>query len=197
MERKIEIVSMELIKPLSPTPNNLRFYEYSYLDQMAIPVFALFILLIEMMVMDHIPMRKQEFVAAAKFLPPPIPYVSNKSKLQIEFINFFSNEQRASKLFAFDASTIAVLKAMPFSNDVQVPTGVEVVSAVIWKCVTATSGNVPTTYKGENGSSDFPTLVTCMRRKSLSELSFKYADKQNRDEGIFAIHNDYCLFGAS
>nr|XP_016514861.1 PREDICTED: vinorine synthase-like [Nicotiana tabacum] len=36
MEGKIEIVSVELVKPLSPTPNHLRCFEFSLLDQMAV-----------------------------------------------------------------------------------------------------------------------------------------------------------------
>ncbi|XP_060174633.1 vinorine synthase-like [Lycium barbarum] len=76
-----------------------------------------------------------ELVAAAKFLPPPIPYVSNVPNLQLEFTKFFCNEQRVAKLFTFDASTIASLKAKAVSDDVPKPTRVEAVSALIWKCV--------------------------------------------------------------
>lgn len=159
-----------------------------------------------------------EFVAAAKFLPPLIPYVSNEPTLQFQFTNFFCNEQRVSKLFTFDASTIASLKVKAASVDVPVPTRVEAVSALIWKCViTATSGSsklanlvnirrrfvqpladhcvgnavaVATACKGEKDGSDLATLVNCIR-KSLSEVSSKYVEKQSRDDAILAIPYDF------
>ncbi|XP_009612504.1 stemmadenine O-acetyltransferase-like [Nicotiana tomentosiformis] len=362
MERKIEIVSMELIRPTSPTPDHLRCFEFSYLDQMAIPVFAplalfypppsshstggdhesysnleearaanssrllllkkslsetlarfypfagrikgyliecnddgvpfyeafahnyqfedihrkfdvtkhflpsvegssvlhysCFPLLVQVTMFEcggmaigmsafhkvadgatlctlanawAITTRDSpdcvlppEFVATAKFLPPPIPYVLNAPKFQFDFTKFFYNEQRVTKLFTFDASTIASLKAKAVCNDdVAVPTRVEVVSAVIWKSAMAASGTetrsskfahqvnirkrfvpplpnhcvgnaiaIATACKGDKDGSDLSTLVTCIR-KSLSELSSKYVDKQNRDEAILAIPHDF------
>ncbi|KAL3357643.1 hypothetical protein AABB24_018049 [Solanum stoloniferum] len=340
MERKIEIVSMELIKPVSPTPNHFKCFEYSFLDQMAIPLYAplalfyppphsnyeqaisinssrllvlkkslsetltryypfagrikgvsiecndegapfyeafahnyefltkdflpntvaevgssvfhnstLYPLLVQVtlfkcggMVICMCAFHKvadgatlyglanawaigscnelPEFVAAAKFLPPPIPYVSNGPMFQFQFTNFYCNEQRVSKLFFFDASTIASLRAKAMSDDVPVPTRVEAVSALIWKCViTAGAGTgasklanlvnmrrrfvpplpdhcvgnvvaVATACKGENDDgSDLATLVNCIR-KSLSQLSSKYVEKQSQDEAIFAIPYD-------
>lgn len=345
MERKIEIVSMELIKPLSTTPNNLKCFEYSYLDQMGIPLYApsaLFyppphsnseqarainssrLLVLKKSLSETLahfypfagrikgnsiecndegapfyeafahnyefkdvlrnldlikdflpntvvsplfhsstlyPLLAQvtlfkcggmaicicafhkiadgatlyglanawaktaqdssndlpEFVAAAKFLPPPIPHVSNEPTLQFEFTNFYFNEQRVSKLFTFDASTITSLRAKAVSDDVPVPTRVEAVLAMIWKCVITAGasklvnlvnlrrrfvpplpdhcvGNVvgvATACKGENDDgSDLATLVNCIR-KSLSQLSSKYVEKQSRDEAIFAIPCDF------
>lgn len=158
-----------------------------------------------------------EFVAAAKFLPPPIPYVSNEPSLQFQFINFYCNEQRASKLFTFDASTIASLRAKAVSDDVPMPTRVEAVSALIWKCVITAGasklanlvnmrrrfvpplpdhcvGNVvavATACIAENDDgSDLATLVNCIR-KSLSQLSSKCVEKQSRDEVIFAIPHGF------
>ncbi|XP_006364804.1 vinorine synthase-like [Solanum tuberosum] len=348
MERKIEIVSMELIKPVSPTPNHLKCFEYSFLDQMAIPLYAPLALFyppphsnyeqaisinssrllvlkkslsetltryypfagrikgvsiecndegapfyeafahnyeFENVLRNHdltkdflpnivaevgssvfnnstlYPLLVQvtlfkcggmvicmcafhqvadgatlyglanawaigscnelpEFVAAAKFLPPPIPYVSNGPMLHSQLTNFCHNQERVSKLFTFDASTIASLRAKAMSEDVPVPTRVEAVSALIWKCViTAGAGAgaskltnfvnmrrrfvpplpdhcvgnviaVATACKGENDDgSDLATLVNCIR-KSLSQLSSKYVDKQSRDEAIFAFPYD-------
>ncbi|KAM3205266.1 (13S,14R)-1,13-dihydroxy-N-methylcanadine 13-O-acetyltransferase AT1-like [Capsicum annuum] len=162
-----------------------------------------------------------EFIAAAKFLAPPIPYVSNKPTLQSQFANFCHNNQRCvAKLFTFNASTIALLRAKAMSDDVLMPTWVEAVTTLIWKCVilvgvdTGTSklvnqvnirrrfvpplpnhcvGNVvavATTCKDENDGSDLTTLIYYIR-KSLSELSFKYVDKESRDEAIFAIPHDF------
>ncbi|XP_060174634.1 vinorine synthase-like [Lycium barbarum] len=162
-----------------------------------------------------------EFVAAAKFLPPSIPYVSNGPQLQFDFAKFFFNEERVTKLFAFDASTIASLKAKAMSDDVPKPTRVDVVSAVIWKCAMSSSGTetklskfahqvnirrrfvpplpdhcvgnavaIATACKGENDCSDLPALVTYIR-KSLTELSSKYVDKQSQDEAILVIPHDY------
>lgn len=48
---------------------------------------------------------------------------------------------------------------------------------------------VATACKAENDGSDLPTLVTYIR-KSLSELSTKYVDKQSRDKAILAIPPD-------
>ncbi|KAM3323295.1 vinorine synthase-like [Capsicum chacoense] len=355
MEKKIEIVSMEFIRPLSPTPNHLRCFEYSFLDQMAISLYAplalfyppppnvvdasysyeqarvinssrLFVLkksLSETLaryypfagrikgisiecndegalfyeafahnyefenVLRNLDVTKDflpntvvesgstvfhnstlypllvqvtlfkcggmaicmcafhkiadgatlyglanawattargscnelpEFVAASKFLPPPIPYVSNEPTLQSQFVNFFCNEQRVSKLFTFDASTIALLRDKAVSDDVPVPTRVEAVSALIWKCVIRSNsgpsklanlvnirrrfvpplpdhcvGNavaVAIACKGENNGSDLASLVYCIR-KSLSQLGSKYVDKKSQDETIFAIPHDF------
>ncbi|XP_059298085.1 tabersonine-19-hydroxy-O-acetyltransferase-like [Lycium ferocissimum] len=199
MERKIEIVSMELIRPLSPTPNHLKCFEYSYLDQL------------------H---DSSELVAAAKFLPPTMLHVSNGPTLQSEFTKFFGNEQCVPKLLTFDVSTIALLRAKAVSDDVPRPTHVEVVSALIWKCVMASAnsgssklanlvnirkrfvpplpnhcvGNavaVATTCKVKNIDGDYlATLVTCIRN-SLLELSSKYVEKQSRDEAILAIPYEF------
>ncbi|OIT35571.1 hypothetical protein A4A49_05533 [Nicotiana attenuata] len=157
-----------------------------------------------------------EFVAAAKFLPPPNPQVSTLLESQIISCD---NNQHISKIFVFDASTTASLKAKAISDVVPVPTRVEVVSAVIWKCAMAATsgigrrsscliqnvnmrkrfvppmpkhcvGNVVAvsvaSCKGENDCSDLPTLVSCIR-KGLLELIPKYKDKQERDKAIFAI----------
>ncbi|OIT35572.1 PREDICTED: vinorine synthase-like [Nicotiana attenuata] len=359
MERKIEIVSMELIRPTSPTPDHLKCFGFSYLDQMAIPVFAplaLFyppppshstgsdesysyeearaanssrLLLLKKSLSETlarfypfagrikgyliecnddgvpfyeafahnyqfedihrnfdvtkhflpsvegssvlhyscIPLLVQvtffkcggmaigmcafhkvadgatlctlanawaittrdsadcvllpEFVATAKFLPPPIPYVLNAPKFQFDFTKFFYNEQYVTKLFAFNASTIASLKAKAMSDDVHVPTRVEVVSAVIWKSAMAASGTetrssklahqvnirkrfvppLPNHCVGNaiaiatacKGDKDGSDLSTLVTciRKSLSELSSKYVDKRNREEAILAIPHDF------
>ncbi|XP_009790301.2 akuammiline synthase 1-like [Nicotiana tabacum] len=350
MERKIEIVSMEFIRPLSPTPNHLRCFEFSYLDQMAPPTsvpLALFyppplyggdearaanssrLLLLKkslseilarfypfagriknssiecnddgvpfyeafahnyqledvlkqpdvdvhflptvednsLLSYSTVPLLVQvtifecgsmaistrvshkiadrasscalidawaittrvgtkcavpEFVAAAKFLPPPNPRVL-PTLLESQKISSCDNNQHISKIFVFDASTIVSLKAKAISDVVPVPTRVEVVSAVIWKCVMAATSSGPTgrrssyliqnvnmrkrfvppmpkhcvgnvvavsvARKGENDCCDLPTLVSCIR-KGLLELSFKYKNKQERDEAIFAIPYD-------
>ncbi|XP_075109296.1 vinorine synthase-like [Nicotiana tabacum] len=74
-----------------------------------------------------------EFVAAAESLPPPIPYVQPKSN-KLEPIKVFFDRQRVAKIFAFDASTIASLKAKAVSDFVQMPTRV--------------AGNVPRLLQG-------------------------------------------------
>nr|XP_009794261.1 PREDICTED: uncharacterized protein LOC104241055 [Nicotiana sylvestris] len=58
-----------------------------------------------------------------------------------EIIKIEYDEQNVNKKFAFDDFTIASLKAKNGSNFVQVPNFVEVISAVIWKCAMAASGN--------------------------------------------------------
>ncbi|XP_055808232.1 stemmadenine O-acetyltransferase-like [Solanum dulcamara] len=129
-----------------------------------------------------------EFVSAAKYLPPPIPHVSNKPTLQFEFTNFYYNEQSVSKLFTFDASTITSPRAKAVSDDVPVPTRVE--APLPDHCVGNVVG-VATACKGENDDgSDSATLVNCIR-KSFSQLSSKYVEKQSRDEAIFAIPCDF------
>ncbi|XP_019226718.1 PREDICTED: vinorine synthase-like [Nicotiana attenuata] len=60
-----------------------------------------------------------EFVAAAKFLPPPIPHVLSKPIMPEVLIKVFFDKQRVTKFFAFDASTIASLKAKAVSDSVQ------------------------------------------------------------------------------
>ncbi|XP_016434599.1 stemmadenine O-acetyltransferase-like [Nicotiana tabacum] len=358
MEKKIEVVSMELITPLFPTPNHLRCFEFSFLDQMAIPtVFAPLVLfypppssngdesysnleqarvilnssrllvlkkslseilarfypfagriknnsiecnddgmpfyeafarnyqfedvlqnpdvakhffpIVEGSSILHNPLHVQvtmfecggmaigmcashkiadgatlctfanawaiaargsspdcmvpEFIAAAKFLPPPIPYVSNgpNYKWMFEFAKCFLNDERVTKLFAFDASTIASLKAKVVCNSVQVPTRVEVVSAVLWKCAMAASGldrrssklihnvnirrrfvpplpdhcignavAVAVATACNHDDTELSTLVTRIR-KSLSELSSKYEDKQSRDQAILSLLYEY------
>ncbi|MCD9640358.1 hypothetical protein HAX54_025634 [Datura stramonium] len=163
-----------------------------------------------------------ELVAAAKFLPPPIPYVPQEpnNKWMAEIIKFFYNEQRVTKLFAFDVSTIASLKAKAVSDDVPVPTRTDVLSAVIWKCFMVASGierrstrlthsvnirkrfvpplpdhcvgNAVAVSTTCKGENDGTDLRTLVTciRKSLLELCSKYVDKQSRDEAILAIHND-------
>nr|XP_009770800.1 PREDICTED: deacetylvindoline O-acetyltransferase-like [Nicotiana sylvestris]XP_016488321.1 PREDICTED: deacetylvindoline O-acetyltransferase-like [Nicotiana tabacum] len=146
-----------------------------------------------------------DFVAAAESLPPPIPHVSPKS-MRSEMIKILFDEQRVAKLFAFDASTIASLKAKAVSDSVQVPTRVEVVSAAIWKCAMVASGNerrssrlahnvnirkrlvpplpnhcvgnVVTPATACKGENDGSDLPTLVTciRKTLSELSSKYMD---------------------
>ncbi|XP_009778572.1 vinorine synthase-like [Nicotiana sylvestris] len=352
MERNIEIVSVELIRPLSPTPNHLRCFEFSLLDQMAVdmsvplalfyptpldgsessrllllkkslseilarfypfagrikdnsvecnddgvpfyeafahnyrledvlrkpayvnqkflpttveegslmPDSALYPLLVQVTIFEcggmaigirashkvadcatlctlinawstiargNIEVVVPEFVAAAKFLPPPIPHVQPKP-INFDVRKILFDKKLVAKFIAFDASTITSLKAKAVSDSVQMPTRVEVVSAVIWKCAMVASGNetrlsklghnvnirkrlVPplpnhcvgnvvtpaTARKGENDVSDLPTLVACIR-KALSEISSKYMDyKQSRDEAILAIPYDTAEFFAA
>ncbi|XP_009606423.1 vinorine synthase-like [Nicotiana tomentosiformis] len=82
-----------------------------------------------------------EFVAAAKFLPPPISHVPPKPIMPEVIIKVLFDKQRVTKIFAFDASTITSLKGKAVSGSVQAPTHVEVVSALIWKCAMVVSGN--------------------------------------------------------
>ncbi|PON64731.1 Transferase [Parasponia andersonii] len=44
MEFEVKVVSREMIKPSSPTPNHLRSYQLSFLDQISPPVFNPFVL---------------------------------------------------------------------------------------------------------------------------------------------------------
>ncbi|MCD7469690.1 hypothetical protein HAX54_008855 [Datura stramonium] len=164
-----------------------------------------------------------EFVAAARFLPHPIPYVSPNWSNMVELCKARDvDNQRVTKIFDFDASTITSLKAKVV---LPTPTRVEVVSAAIWKCFMTTSasmrtssymlynvnirkrlvpslpnhcvGNVvamTTAFKGENDDSDLSTLVSCIR-KGLSELSSKYLDKSSQHEAILAIPQDSINLG--
>ncbi|XP_070021364.1 vinorine synthase-like isoform X2 [Nicotiana sylvestris] len=122
-----------------------------------------------------------EFVAAAKFLPPPIPHVPPKPIMPEVIIKVFFDKQRVTKFFAFDASTIASLKAKAVSDSVQAPTRVEVVSALIWKCAMVASGNEIRRL------SQLVHNVNIRKRKALSEMTSEFADKQNQEEAILTI----------
>ncbi|XP_060190452.1 vinorine synthase-like [Lycium barbarum] len=73
-----------------------------------------------------------EFVPTAKFLPPVDNNQPQLLFLQPEKVN------NVTKIFFFDASCIASLKAKTVSDSVLVPTRVEALSALIWKCAMAT-----------------------------------------------------------
>ncbi|KAK4378100.1 hypothetical protein RND71_004396 [Anisodus tanguticus] len=107
------------------------------------------------------------------------------------------------------------------SDDVPVPTRVEVVSALIWKCVMATGtltrstklanlanirkrfvpplpnhcvGNavaVTTTCEVENIDGDYLATLVTCITKSLLELSSKYVEEHSRNEAISAIPYDF------
>ncbi|XP_016484134.2 epi-neemfruitin B 7-O-acetyltransferse L7AT-like [Nicotiana tabacum] len=116
------------------------------------------------------------------------------------------DKKLVAKFIAFDASTITSLKAKAVSDSVQMPTRVEVVSAVIWKCAMVASGNetrlsklghnvnirkrlvpplpnhcvgnVVTPATARKGENDVSDLPTLVAciRKALSEISSKYMD---------------------
>ncbi|XP_060190802.1 vinorine synthase-like [Lycium barbarum] len=166
-----------------------------------------------------------EFVAAAKFLPHPIPHVSPDSSNMIELFKPFLDNQRVTKIFVFDASTIVSLKSKVDWSFVPTPTRVEVVSATIWKCFmiasacTRTSsylmynvnirkrlvpplpnhcvGNVVATTTTCKGENDGSDLATLVTciRKGLSDLILKYVDKSRQYEAILAIPRDSIKLG--
>ncbi|KAK9934468.1 hypothetical protein M0R45_021611 [Rubus argutus] len=47
MKIEVEVISKEIIKPSSPTPNHLRRYQFSYLDQISSPVYSSLVLFFE------------------------------------------------------------------------------------------------------------------------------------------------------
>ncbi|ONI30186.1 hypothetical protein PRUPE_1G235900 [Prunus persica] len=47
MKVEVEVISKEIIKPSSPTPDHLRYLQLSFLDQLAPPVYNPFVLFYE------------------------------------------------------------------------------------------------------------------------------------------------------
>ncbi|XP_016448593.1 stemmadenine O-acetyltransferase [Nicotiana tabacum] len=161
-----------------------------------------------------------EFVAASTFLPEPIPHVSPSLSNIVELFQASFDNQHVTKIFSFDASTIASLKANVVSDAVSKPTRVEVVFAVTWKCFMTTStktgtssrllynvnirkrlvpplpnhcvGNVVAMTTAYKGENDGCDLSTLVSciRKGISDLSSKYVDESRQDEAILAIPQD-------
>nr|XP_009796818.1 PREDICTED: BAHD acyltransferase At5g47980-like [Nicotiana sylvestris] len=104
------------------------------------------------------------------------------------------DKKLVAKFIAFDASTITSLKAKVVSDSVQMPTRVEVVSAVIWKCAMVASGNETRLSKLVHNVNIRKRLVPPLPNHCVGNV---VTPATSRDEAILAIPYDSAEFFAA
>ncbi|KAB1203564.1 Vinorine synthase [Morella rubra] len=176
---EVEIISREFVKPTSPTPPAMKTYEVSgkaasagdHVAMTQVNSFACGGIAIGVLVSHII----ADIAALSVFLKgwaatcregcetvfpnfdAPSIFKLNKAAFPTETIvalmfKSVQTSKRTTRKIVFDASAIASLKAKASSSSVPNPTRVEVVSALLWKCISAA-------FQAKSGIKR-PTLIT-------------------------------------